>query len=1030
MKLLRGAGAKARLQAAEREALRFLEKAPLGQPFYVVGASLEAAARFRGRLSRARGGSLGIFALSWQGWARQRGMPKLASAGREPWSRGERALWLRRCLRELLEEDPESLGPLGPIAGTEGLPRALEALVTELERSAIDAGSLPSHLARVWERFRLAEQTAGGASESKLFEQAAFEGWIPGPVVVLDVCPEGRAQLEQAARLGSWASGLCWVLPASDDASPLEEVLGKRFETLEEPQHTDLQRLRGLWAERALGQGLGGDASVRWYGAPGLERECLEVARNIQSAVDAGIGYAEQAVLLPSAGRYREPLGRALSRAGIAARFSQRRQVPDANGRAFLSLMRWLGLGRGDDLAAFVGSGSFAFPEGLEVPSGEVEEGFEAPAIDSELLADESWAWDDEAAQRMLLRRQGAQALGRDWERWVRRGCFSGDASRWKGHLEAAPENLRSFLTPLLERGFLGKASAPWQWWLGEAEAVAELALEEADGVLAVLASLRPLAEENVSFGELLEVLESRLCHRQEGALGEGVWIGDIESCRGHGFALVHLPGVSASVLPAKSRECVLLRDALREPLNEGRVWPLATASSRRLAEKRRYDLALGAGAQVVLSWPDWDEERSRPRRPSEYLLRTVAHLEGRRITLDELSRRGRGDGVSLAWAAPADSRSAIDAQEYDLAELRGLRESDVSGAAAYLGAENEHLQSALRSRYRRSRPGIAPDGFRLTQGLGESAEAAVSVSELQRFLACPYRSALHRFFQLRAWEAGEPVQGLDSRGRGDLMHEVLFRTFRRMQADGLWPLGQAQRELAEEMLEEEAAELFQLWEQRLAPTALGHWHVQRAEVLEDLRRILREIGESGWVPEAFELAFGQSIDEEQHDAASVSAPLDIGDGFQLRGAIDLVERRGGRLRVTDYKTGAVPKTHTSDMRMAGGLALQPIFYALALEALAPELGGGEVEGGRLWYCTRRGGMTERAVRLDGRSRALAAEVLRVHGRSLEMANFPAMPGTDACSRCEFERICGPKQKSWAARQKPWAALETLRREK
>ena len=109
-----------------------------------------------------------------------------------------------------------------------------------------------------------------------------------------------------------------------------------------------------------------------------------------------------------------------------------------------------------------------------------------------------------------------------------------------------------------------------------------------------------------------------------------------------------------------------------------------------------------------------------------------------------------------------------------------------------------------------------------------------------------------------------------------------------------------------------------------------------------------------GWVPQWFEFAFGLPHDEGR-DLASLPDPVTLDGRFILRGSMDLVERHpAGALRVTDHKTGRA--RWPDRMIVAGGEALQPLLYGLALEAAT----GQPVLEGRLWFCTAAGEFAER----------------------------------------------------------------------
>jgi CRISPR/Cas system-associated exonuclease Cas4 (RecB family) len=149
---------------------------------------------------------------------------------------------------------------------------------------------------------------------------------------------------------------------------------------------------------------------------------------------------------------------------------------------------------------------------------------------------------------------------------------------------------------------------------------------------------------------------------------------------------------------------------------------------------------------------------------------------------------------------------------------------------------------------------------------------------------------------------------------------------------------------------------------------------------------------------------------------------VDLDCGIQLRGSIDLVERRpSGEARVTDHKTGRPPgKGYRS---IEGGKSLQPLFYALAAEKIFD--GRAEVIEGRLYFCTSRGGFVDQVVAVDDETRGVAAQVADTISNAVSQPFLPAAPDKDACLSCDYRVVCGPYEELRVGR-KPEGNLEPL----
>jgi CRISPR/Cas system-associated exonuclease Cas4 (RecB family) len=164
--------------------------------------------------------------------------------------------------------------------------------------------------------------------------------------------------------------------------------------------------------------------------------------------------------------------------------------------------------------------------------------------------------------------------------------------------------------------------------------------------------------------------------------------------------------------------------------------------------------------------------------------------------------------------------------------------------------------------------------------------------------------------------------------------------------------------------------------------------------------------------PIRYDLSFGLPPHEHE-DPRSVAETAMLAEGYLLHGAIDVVERHvaTSQCRVTDIKTGTSFARPT--MVIGGGEVLQPVLYALALEAVWNE----PVVDARLSFCTQRGGNSEHVLALDESARARARRVLTLVDEAIEKGFFPAAPRENACENCGYRIVCGPHEERRAARK-------------
>ncbi len=586
-----------------------------------------------------------------------------------------------------------------------------------------------------------------------------------------------------------------------------------------------------------------------------------------------------------------------------------------------------------------------------------------------------------------------------------------------------------------------------WADWIREFAVLVPQVLRQPARVARVLAEIAPLGSVGpVTLREVRDVLTPRLLtltHEPPRRRDGRVFVGTPEAARGRTFSVVFVPGMAERIFPQRLREDALLLDVRRAALDPA----LPVADTRADNERLQLRLAVGAATtRLHLSYPRLELAESRPRVPSFYVLDVVRATTGsipRYAALaDEASAQG---GAWLDWPAPRDPRVAIDDMEHDLAVLLPLLRAPAGertrheGRARYLLELNAPLRRSVIERWSRWQRRWSPaDGLTRVEPLTAPALAAqrlaarpYSLTALQRFAACPYQFQLAAIYRLAPLEAPAPLQRLDPLTRGSLFHEIQTAFFRTLVKNGMLPLVPGHTAGARGQLEWAMTAVTTKAYDDLAPAIDRVWHDEIAGLRRDLYLWFDEMvvpGAAEWIHERFELAFGLPLDSDR-DAASSGEPVEVGEaGYQLRGSIDLVERRPSdrALRVTDHKTGRNRTTPATIVE--GGRVLQPVLYAAALEAMTGE----PVVEARLSYCTTAGQFSVHAIALDAHIRRRGLEVLEIVDRAIEHGMLAAKPGLigghPVCDYCDFRAVCGPDEPRRTGRKPDVPDLDALRR--
>ncbi len=929
----------------------------------------------------------------------------------------------------------------------------LATLLEYIDRELMGAGAADRSLL-------LASATAALAAQASIAAHLVAGRRL----LLMDPALASDSEVRFVVALAGAADRTVMTLPAGDLELPARVAAqcGAKVEALAEAPEGDLERLRTHLFQAEVPPSTAPQGSVHLFSAPGEAREAVEIARRVLAEAHRGVRFDEMAVLVRAPQQYLGLLEHALARAAIPSWFDRGTRRPDPAGRAMLALLscaeeglsarrfaEYLSLAQVPDPlepslpAALVAPDDEVLSAGVtdgtapdvpaHVPPRQSAE-LHWPVVDGTLRA--PWRWEG-----LLV--ESAVIGGRD--RWItrldgleheyRRRLAEIDADEPEAPRAAALArdlehlgHLRAFAVPVIEQlDDWREAAAVWGEWLTRLERLAPRVLRQPTRVLRVLAELRPMAEVGpVGVGEVRRVLAERLRllaveppARRFGRL----FIGAPDQARGRAFRVVFVPGLAERIFPQKLREDPLLLDQMRRELADA----LPRRDRRASDERLQLQLAIGAATdRLYLSYPRLDVNESRPRVPSFYALDVRRALTGRVPSHEDLQQEAYDAGAAtLAWPAPADPLHAIDTLEHDLAILRPLFDepdrAKVAGRARYLLELSPCLSRSVRERWARHQTQWSDaDGLlRVSDPIVEALASQrlgrrpYSVSALQHYAACPYRFLLSAVYRLSPREDAVPLQRLDPLTKGSLFHRAQTELLRTLRDRGRLPLRPADLDDAVAALGDTLARVADEERGRLAPAIRRVWDDEIAAMQRDLTRWLHLVAgdTDGWVPQWFEFGFGMPHDAGR-DAASLRDPVTLDGRFALRGSMDLVERHpAGALRVTDHKTGRA--RWPERMIVAGGEALQPLLYGLALEAAT----GHPVLEGRLWFCTAAGEFAERAVPLTETTRRIGLEVLEIVDRGVEHAVLAPYPKHGACEWCDFKVVCGAGEERRTARK-------------
>ncbi len=395
------------------------------------------------------------------------------------------------------------------------------------------------------------------------------------------------------------------------------------------------------------------------------------------------------------------------------------------------------------------------------------------------------------------------------------------------------------------------------------------------------------------------------------------------------------------------------------------------------------------AGLEVRVAAP--------PIEPAPALERAASREDARRAWVRALAE--------VDASATSSSAAGIDPRESDA----GDDPLDVAALLDRIFVERGRLATMLAV----PGPEVGPYAGELG-ALHRARPAAMSASALEILARCPFQYFARRVLGIEPDRVGEDDP--DARQRGTVAHACFEAAVNALREAGLVPYDPARSDEAMEVARKAAIAVAT---PRFATLPIDA-HVAalaRDDTVERVVAVVRALYEEGdgYSPESVEQAFGPKG----------PWPAVVVGGVALRGQIDLVERKGDALRVTDLKSGrraGLEKKLAPD-RLGGSELQLPIYAAAAAQALnaravdarylslrdgAPtrSIADKRASTRGAWKNDPRSDEDIFAVHTeDGRATALGGRIGDLVDR-VAAGDFEVRPEKGACQYCEFAALC------------------------
>lgn len=420
----------------------------------------------------------------------------------------------------------------------------------------------------------------------------------------------------------------------------------------------------------------------------------------------------------------------------------------------------------------------------------------------------------------------------------------------------------------------------------------------------------------------------------RSGTLGKSLpLIAAREQCFGLTFATVLLPGYNEGTIPHADSQDPLLLDDDREAINKSLKVTLPQRRDWQQREAFWFAIAVSSATQGIVIYAARSDQNGRPLLVSPYFASSLTHYFGfDSLSSDIESFCASHPSCRIAAAHPlaGDLDFAIDAAEYHRIALRLAQTQRSAGPLAPLLNHADFQRGLTMERAR-----FAAAAFGTFDGLLTSEDnraelnnrydprLPIRATALEDYWKCPFRYAVIRELEAYAPESVTDIDPIPKYVRGTLLHNILQKYH---DLPKIVPI----------------AAPHYTWE-RLAAIAeneirsfVARNNVGTRYALVGLREYLTEIlrayfdayivRSGAWSTMHVEADFGRGEGE-------FGEPLEINSGeatLRVKGRIDRwdEDQAGGRIRITDYKSGKIAdkKSRASTRRLQ--IALYHAFAA------------------------------------------------------------------------------------------------------